>query len=215
MAGPQDARAAAARVELCNPVADFSQESHGGWPVTAMIDGDPKTGWSIDPEEGAPHVALFETKTPVGFPGGTKLIFTLQHGERQHTIGKLRLSVTTAKPPFPKPQDYGPRKLFVQGQAPASTQGGILVVAVQLGQGSELAHLGNIGTHFSAEGRIAGQDAHWRPVLGTETYPSSWQAWRIAVGPSTTPQPFELAIGTRAPINAESGFTAHFLPSSR
>ena len=215
MAAPTDNGAASVRVELGNPVADFSQEGHGGWPVAAAIDGDPKTGWSVDPEEGARHVALFETKTPVGFPKGTTLVFTLQHGERQHTIGRLRLSVTTAKPPFPKPKGYGPRQLFVSGQAPASSQGGILVVTLQLGQGQELVHLGNIGTHFSSEGKLAGQDAPWQPVLGKETYPSSWQAWRIALKPSAAPQPFELRVSAKVPESGKLSFAGHFIPADR
>lgn len=215
-AAPADGRASNVPVPLCNPMADFSQDSHGGWPVVAAIDNDPKTGWSVDPQEGVRHMALFETKTPLALPRGTALTFTLQFGERQHTLGKFRLSVTTAQPPFPKPLGiYGGRKLFVQGQVPASSQGGILVVSAQLGQGRELVHLGNIGAHFSSEGKLAGQGAFWQPVLGQETYPSSWQAWRIAVGPSTSPQPFELLITAEAPVNAESGFTAHFLPASR
>jgi hypothetical protein len=203
------------RVDLCNPVADFAQVSHGGWPVAAAIDGDPKTGWSIDPEEGLRHVALFETKKPVGFPNGTTLVFTLQHGENQHTIGKLRLSVTTANPPFSKPPAAASRRLMARGQSPGSTQGGVLVVAVQLGAGRDLMHLGNTGSYFTHDGKFAGQGANWRPVLGMETYPSSWQAWRLAVAPSTNSQPFELSLTTKAPIKGPSAFTAHFLPASR
>ncbi len=202
-------------VELCNPVADFSQTSHGGWPVAAAIDGDPATGWSVDPEEGAPHVGCFETKAPAGFSGATVLTFTLRFGERQHTLGRLRLSVTNAKPPLPRPKAHEPRRLVVAGQAPASAKGGLLVVTAQLRQNGELLHLGNIGTHFSAEGTLAGHEARWQPVLGMETYPSSWQAWRIACAPSTNAQPFELSIATKAPVAIPSGCKAYFLPASR
>jgi len=123
--------------------------------------------------------------------------------------------VTTAKPPFPKPKGYGPRQLFVSGQAPASSQGGILVVTLQLGQGQELVHLGNIGTHFSSEGKLAGQDAPWQPVLGKETYPSSWQAWRIALKPSAAPQPFELRVSAKVPESGKLSFAGHFIPADR
>jgi len=208
---PQAGGAPATRVGLGHAMADFSQEGYGGWPVAAAIDGDASTGWSVDPAEGVRHVALFETKAPMSFAGGTRLVFTLRHGDRQHTLGRLRLSVTTAPPPFPEPTESWPWKLLVQGQAPASAQGGILVVATQLGRGRELVHLRNVGAQFIANGTLAGQAASWRPVLGNETYPSPWQAWRIPVGPSTSPQPFALSITTRAPINLESGFSAHFL----
>jgi hypothetical protein len=213
-AAPQSNGAASARVELGNPVADYFQASHGGWPVAATIDGDPKTGWSIDPEEGLRHVAQFEMKTPVGFAGGTKLSFTLQHGENQHTLGKFRLSATRAKPPFPKPPSTTSRTFVVRGESPGSSQGGLVVVTLQLRRQGDLVHMGNMGSYFTSEGKLAGQNASWQPVLGKETYPSSWQAWRIAVGPSANPQPFELSITTKAPINGPSAFMAHFIPTS-
>ena len=56
-------------VALRNPQADFAQESYGGWPVAAALDGDPKTGWSIDPEEGQPHEAVFEMEPARGVRG--------------------------------------------------------------------------------------------------------------------------------------------------
>jgi len=75
--------------------ADFSQESYGGWPIAAALDGDPKTGWSVDPLEGKPHLAVFEAEKPVGFPGGTMLEFVLQQGSPvDHNLGRLRLSAT-------------------------------------------------------------------------------------------------------------------------
>ena len=86
-------------VRLHKPAADFSQQSY---EVAGAIDGNPQTGWAIAPQFGKPHVAVFETKEPVGFPDGTTLTFTLdqQFPGKQHNIGKFRLSVTTAKPPL-------------------------------------------------------------------------------------------------------------------
>ena len=40
--------------------ADFAQDSFGGWPPEAAIDGNPRTGWGIDPAEGVDHTAIFE-----------------------------------------------------------------------------------------------------------------------------------------------------------
>jgi hypothetical protein len=97
------------RVELHNGSADFDQKD---WAASAAIDGNPQTGWGVDPAEGASHFAVFETKQPLaGFEGGTALKFVLeQHVGRKHTIGRVRLSVTTAKPPVkavPYPPDIG------------------------------------------------------------------------------------------------------------
>src|SRR3989304_5024033 len=87
-AAPKDHPTNAAPVALKNPVADFSQESHGGWPIDAALDGDPETGGSVEPQEGCPHVAMFETKEPLGLPGGTVLTFTLDQGTpAEHNLG--------------------------------------------------------------------------------------------------------------------------------
>ncbi|MFH1264924.1 MAG: hypothetical protein ABIK89_04310, partial [Planctomycetota bacterium] len=202
-----------APVALQNPVASFSQESDGGWPVKATIDGDPETGWAIDPQEGYPHVAMFETKQPLGSPGGTRLEFTLDQGDpKEHNLGRLRLSATTAKPPFPLPKQYGPRQLAVKGEVPPSAAGGTLVVTVEMKGSSGPAWLRNVGKHFSSEGKLAGQPAPLRPVLGEATYPAPWQAWRIEVEPSAAPQAFELSISTTAGANLELPCNAYFLP---
>jgi hypothetical protein len=85
-------------IPLRNSSADFSQSN---WPVAAAIDGDPQTGWAIIPETNQLHVAVFETKEPMNFAPGTKLIFTLdqQYGT-QHTIQHFRLSATASPLPL-------------------------------------------------------------------------------------------------------------------
>jgi hypothetical protein len=82
---------------LQHAVADFSQQ---GFPVVGAIDGNPKTGWAVAAEFGRAHVAIFETKQDAGFSGGTALTFTLEQTfGTSHTLGKLRLSATTASRP--------------------------------------------------------------------------------------------------------------------
>jgi hypothetical protein len=87
-------------VVLHRAAADFSQD---GFPVANAIDGNPGTGWAVAPAFGKRHVAVFETKEPLGFPEGTKLTFTLDQrfAGKLHNVGRFRLSVTTAKPPIP------------------------------------------------------------------------------------------------------------------
>ena len=96
-AAPKTNSAATKTILLQNPSADFNQQD---WTVEKAIDKNPSTAWGINPEEGRSHFAVFETKEPVGKDGGTVLTFTLDqvHG-RQHLIGRLRISVTTARPP--------------------------------------------------------------------------------------------------------------------
>jgi len=80
---------------LQGATADFSQ---AGWPVTAAVDDNPDTGWAVMPRFGARHEAIFELEEDLS--GGTLLVFTLaqNHGD-QHTIGRLRVSVTQGERP--------------------------------------------------------------------------------------------------------------------
>ena len=89
-------------MQLRNPTADHSQE---GFPIASVLDtkrpNRKGTGWAILNEVGKPHEAVFETAKPIGDDGGTNLSFTLEFQSQfaQHSIGKLRLSVTTAPEP--------------------------------------------------------------------------------------------------------------------
>jgi hypothetical protein len=87
-------------VALHNAKADFSQEDYA---VAGAIDGNPSTGWAIEPAFGKSHVAIFEAKEPIASAKGAILTFALEqrYEGKEHNIGRLRLSVTTAKPPIP------------------------------------------------------------------------------------------------------------------
>jgi hypothetical protein len=82
---------------LTGGTADFAQS---GFAASMAIDGkaNGKKGWAVSPEFGKPHVAVFETKENI--PAGATLTIVLnQVWGSQHTIGKLRLSVTNASRP--------------------------------------------------------------------------------------------------------------------
>jgi hypothetical protein len=98
-AKPQGEPGTAKPIKLRNAKADFSQE---GYPIAAAIDGKRDTGWAVEPAFGRSHVAVFEINKPIRFAKGTTLTFTLEQrfGGKKHNIGRLRLSVTTAKPPI-------------------------------------------------------------------------------------------------------------------
>lgn len=213
-ASPRSAQAEAVPVRLRNPAASFSQETHGGWPVSAALDGDPKTGWSIDPLEGKPHVAVFETDKPVGFAGGTTLQFVIQQGfPPDHNLGRLRLAATTAKPPLPSPAPSGPRLLLVKGDVPPCAAGGLLVVTVEMARAGQPMRVGGPGKFLSARGTLAGQTVSWKPVVGTATYPCCWQGWRIAVEPSAQTQPFEATIAAHFGPDVQLTTKGHFVPN--
>ncbi len=87
-------------IGLHNAKADYSQAQ---LEVTGAIDGDPKTGWAIDPEGGKRHVAVFEMKEPLSVPADMILTIMLEQllPQKEHNIGRFRLSVTAAKGPVP------------------------------------------------------------------------------------------------------------------
>jgi hypothetical protein len=186
-------------VTLQNAVADFSQESYGGWPAVAALDGNPATGWQIDPEEGAAHEAIFEAREPIRFPGGVKLAFALeQSSPAQHTLGRFRLSATDAKPPFRvMTDDRG--ELLLKGVLPASRHGGILVVT----DSGRRIHL--------VDSQISGKEAP-RP---TPPRDAAWQVWRMAVGPSAASTDFALK-AAKGPTEEQvrQSCKAYFIPAA-
>ncbi|HEV3003225.1 MAG TPA: DUF1553 domain-containing protein, partial [Pirellulales bacterium] len=97
LAAPRNDPAAAARIALENPSADFDQD---GWTVAMAIDGKLESAWGIYPQVGKPHQAVFEFKEPIGHDGGTTFTFTLEqkHGGG-HLIGRPRLSISNSPKP--------------------------------------------------------------------------------------------------------------------
>jgi hypothetical protein len=93
-AGPLFGAGTPAGLKITNPVADFEQV---GYPVAASLDGNPATAWSIDPQMGKNHTAVFELEPSqqTGFEGGMQLTFMLDFQfNNQHGLGRFRLSVT-------------------------------------------------------------------------------------------------------------------------
>jgi mono/diheme cytochrome c family protein len=104
-------------VILQNATADYSQPD---FSVTNVISGkvDKKLGWGIAaPAElmNQDRKAVFETMEPIGYPGGTTFIFTLQnaYGD-QDALGRFRISATTRaeKPIVADPLTTEVRKIF-------------------------------------------------------------------------------------------------------
>jgi tetratricopeptide (TPR) repeat protein len=93
-AGPLSGAGEAAALKIVNPVADFEQT---GYPVAASLDGNPGTAWSIDPQVGGNHTAVYqiESSPQSAFSGGARLTFTLDFQfNLRHALGRFRLSVT-------------------------------------------------------------------------------------------------------------------------
>jgi hypothetical protein len=87
-------------VVLHRPQADYNQPT---FDIAKAIDNNPATGWAVAEQAGRDHMAVFETKEKIGFPGGTTLTFKLeqQFAGKDHNVGRLRLAVTTMNAPLP------------------------------------------------------------------------------------------------------------------
>ncbi|MBJ06313.1 MAG: hypothetical protein CMO40_04230 [Verrucomicrobiaceae bacterium] len=82
-------------LKLANPRATFNQSDH--LHVRQVIDGNSRTGWAVDPQVGKDHAAVFEITNPHPVPGFNKRLTVKLHFNvnRQHNIGRLRLSVSS------------------------------------------------------------------------------------------------------------------------
>ena len=158
-AAPKNNPTAAVPVKIKFAKADCLQQSFGGWPIAAAIDGDKKTGWSIDPQEGQPHVAVFELEKPsiIRRARSSRLPWSkaAEEPSPRHLLGRVRLAVTTAPGSVPLPAGYGPEPIRVRGQIPPTAVGGVLVIAVELQ--SERSRLGTAEYGFLFHRRSLGR----------------------------------------------------------
>lgn len=82
-----------APLKLHLPKADFEQS---GWPVSAALDGNLKTGWAISPRQRENHLAIFTFTDPLQTREPAVLQVTLrQHYGNSLTLRRFRLSLTS------------------------------------------------------------------------------------------------------------------------
>ncbi|HWX19313.1 MAG TPA: DUF1549 domain-containing protein [Candidatus Binatia bacterium] len=106
-ASPLDNPAITNKVKFRRALADAEAP---GFSVTNAIDGKTdKGGWTpcVTPERrNQNHWAVFECEQPLGFPGGTRLLFTIYQSFDSetkldcHMLGSLRVSATTDPAPL-------------------------------------------------------------------------------------------------------------------
>ncbi|HEX5272900.1 MAG TPA: DUF1549 domain-containing protein [Gemmataceae bacterium] len=164
--GPANDPKAAKPVAFGRALADFSQ---GNFEVAKAIDGKagPNSGWAIAPQFGRPHVAVFELKEPLYVAEGAVLTFTMEqtYTSKQHTLGRFRLSATTAKPPIMLSNlpDHLTRVLAVE-PAKRTAEQKAEATGYFRGQDAELIRLTQAVNEFGkpADKRVLGaQDVTW------------------------------------------------------
>lgn len=83
-------------IKLVRPRSTFEQNT-SNLSVAASIDGNPKTGWAVDPQFGKNHSAIFEFEKPTTFDRETELTIRMRFDvNNKHSIGRPRISITTA-----------------------------------------------------------------------------------------------------------------------
>jgi WD40 repeat protein/tetratricopeptide (TPR) repeat protein len=93
-------------VRLARARASYSFQSFGLQGVAGALDADPTTAWSIWPQLGQPHWAIFQASQPFGTGPGLKLRVELVSGHpthAHHALGRFRLAVTNRSVPFFEP----------------------------------------------------------------------------------------------------------------
>jgi hypothetical protein len=96
--GPTDCR-----VSLIRARADYADQTNGFQGVMGALDANLRTAWSITPQFGRAHQAVFQPAEPIGTSAGTRLRVELSFqtkGFPQRTLGRFRLSVTDRPSPF-------------------------------------------------------------------------------------------------------------------
>ena len=104
------------------------------------------------------------------------------------------------------------RSLVLRGQIPASPRGGMVIVSMQAYRDSQPMRVIDVAKYLTALGTLAGQPISCEPVLGKVPYPCYWQAWRVAVEPSSQPQSFELAITAYFDPDVQMAFKGYIFP---
>lgn len=198
-AAPRNHPEQAQEIKLRSATADYSQTSFGGWPASATIDADLRTGWSIHPLVGIPHALVWELEKPVDLPPGTTMTITLYQGENHHNLGRFRLSATSDASPF-LPESFRPATATLTAQAPATKTGGLIFLTGGNPEDTPRATLG---------GRPIPFDSVW---ASRSNWGCPWTAWRAEIGPSFDARALEIKVKLPR-ANADRTYTVHFLPN--
>jgi len=127
-------------VKLAEASEDYSEPKR---PAALAIDGIPDTGWTIKGRTGEPHAAVFVLNEKLDGSNVGRLRITLhQEGIHQMTIGRFRLSATSAPGPIRASAHPGEiEDLLATPRGKRSAREQSVLKEYYLGQAPELADL--------------------------------------------------------------------------
>ncbi len=109
-AKPLNGKGKPIQVKLVNPRASFNQGNH--LHVKLTIDDNRVSAWAVDPQFGKDHAAAWDVAGDITFEGGTILVFDMEFNNNvHHSIGRPRLSISTAPQPVPLKEKGAPQGL--------------------------------------------------------------------------------------------------------
>lgn len=127
----------------------------------------------------------------------------------------LKLPVEEPVPPgAPAPELFPKRTLQARGRAPASKQGGLLVITAKLHKGTMSFPINRFGGYTAANAKLNGRAIPCVAVGNRKTYPVSWQAWRIQVPPSSQARDWTLLATVMLPKEVQISWNSHFIPTT-
>jgi hypothetical protein len=115
----------------------------------------------------------------------------------------------------PIPELAPKRTAQARGRAPFSRHGGILVVTAKLHKGDASHSINRLGKYFAAKATLGGRAVSCEPVVRRNTYPASWQAWRIAVPASDRDRDWTLVVTAMLPRDVKVDWSSYFVPEDR
>ncbi len=155
------------------------------------------------------EIALLEL-TPAGKAPALERAFAEQPLTPDFTEPSRAIEVAVSNAANPAGQAKS-REFTIQGNAPATTKGGLMTLSAELREGGRQYWIRDQRRSFSVQGKLSGREVSFEPVL-IEGYPAPWQAWRIPVESSASPQPFEFRVTTSLPPEVRLVFETHFIP---
>lgn len=104
--------------------------------------------------------------------------------------------------------------LLLRGSLPASRNGGMLVIMLEMTVDNRALSINNVGRFLIAEAQIDNRSLPLIPVMGEWTYPAAWQAWRAALPAIPVTNEIEVIVTALLDARVNLSSRAYFIPAT-